>query len=52
MNVERQLPVNERIVFMMICVLVQAVGPAAPKLKEGQYIQRNKVPISPNKLEK
>jgi hypothetical protein len=45
MKVARQLPVNERIVLEMICVLVKGVVANNPKLKEGQNIHRNSVPI-------
>lgn len=52
MKVVRQLPVRDRMVFVMIWVLVKDVGAAAPKLNEGQYIHRNSVPISPKRFEK
>lgn len=43
--VAKQLPTNATMVFAIICVLVKGVIAKTPKLKEGQYIQRNKVPI-------
>jgi hypothetical protein len=43
--VAKQLPTNATMVFEIICVLVKGVVAKTPKLNEGQYIQRNKVPI-------
>ena len=51
-KVPRQLPVSARIVLVMICVLVYCVVAKTPKLNDGQYIQRNKVPIKANMFEK
>ena len=44
-NAERQLPVKETIVFETIKVLWKSVSGKKAALKEGQNIQRNKVPI-------
>lgn len=52
MKVDRQLPVNDKIVFIIIWVFVKGVGADAPKLNEGQYIQRKRVPTNPSKFEK
>ena len=38
MKVARQLPVSDRIVFVMICVFMKGVVAKTPKLKEGQNI--------------
>lgn len=45
MNAPKQLPVNAMIVLEMIMVLSWASGGKNPALKDGQNIQRNKVPI-------
>lgn len=50
-KVPRQLPVREIMVLPMICVFVKGVVENAPKLKDGQYIQRNSVPIKANRFE-
>lgn len=52
MKVVRQLPVSDKMVLVMIWVLVKAVGAAAPKLNDGQYIHKNSVPMSPKRFEK
>ena len=50
--VPRQLPVNARMVLVIICVLVYCVVAKTPKLNDGQYIHKNKVPIKANIFEK
>lgn len=43
-KVARQLPVNDNIVFEIIWLLVNGVFAKYPKLKEGQYIYKKRVP--------
>jgi hypothetical protein len=50
-KVARQLPVSDKIVFEMICVLVKGVTAKTPKLNEGQNIHRNKVPMKAKMFE-
>ncbi len=47
----RQLPVKAKIVFDIICVLVNGVVAPTPKLNDGQNIHKNRVPMNAKMFE-
>ena len=51
MKVARQLPVRERTVLTMITVFSMGVSGKYPALKDGQNIQRKRVPIKAKMVE-